>query len=95
MIINIPINIDEEHFNKLIVEDYERKIEDRIYNDIKKALCGLSYGYRITDPRDGILNIAEKCIDKVILDYKDEIIGQAAEKLAQRLSRTKAAKELL
>lgn len=94
MIINIPINIDEDQFNKLIETDYERKIEDRIYKDVRKALEEKS-GYYNRRMSDGILVIVEEQIDCILKAYKNEIIEAAADKLAERLARTKAAKELV
>lgn len=94
MIINIPINIDEDRFNKLVETDYERKIEDRIYKDICKALEEKS-GYYNKRMTDGILVMVEKQIDCILKAYKNEIIEAAADKLAERLARTKAAKELI
>ena len=94
MIINIPINIDEDRFNKLVETDYERKIEDRIYNDIRKALEEKS-GYYNRKMSDGILVMVEEQIDCILKAYKNEIIEAAADKLAKRLARTKTAKEIL
>ena len=94
MIINIPINIDEDRFNKLVETDYERKIEDRIYNDIRKALEEKS-GYYTKRMSDGILVMVEEQIDCILKAYKNEIIEAAADKLAKRLARTKTAKEIL
>lgn len=94
MIINIPINIDEDQFNKLIETDYERKIEDRIYKDVRKALEEKS-GYYNRRMSDGILVMVEEQIDCILKAYKNEIIEAAANKLAERLARTKATKELI
>lgn len=94
MIINIPINIDEDQFNKLVETDYERKIEDRIYKDVRKALEEKS-GYYNRRMSDGILVLVKEQIDCILKAYKDEIIEAAADKLAERLARTKAAKELV
>jgi len=94
MIINIPINIDEDQFNKLVETDYERKIEDRIYKDIKKALEERS-GYYSKRMTDGILALVDNRIDDLLKEHKDAIIDKAADKLAERLTRTKAAKELI
>ena len=94
MIINIPINIDEDQFNKLVETDYERKIEDRIYKDVRKALEEKSryYNRRMSD---GILVMVEEQIDCILKAHKNEVIEAAADKLAERLARTKAAKEIL
>ena len=94
MIINIPINIDEDQFNKLVETDYERKIEDRIYKDIRKSLEEKS-GYYNRRMSDGILVMVEEQIDCILKAYKNEIIEAASNKLAERLARTKAAKEVL
>lgn len=94
MIINIPINIDEDQFNKLVETDYERKIEDRIYKDIRKALEEKS-GYYHRRMSDGILVMVEEQIDCILKAYKNEVIEAAANKLAERLARTKKGKALL
>lgn len=94
MIINIPINIDEDLFNKLVETDYERKIEDRIYKDIKKALEERS-GYYNKRMTDGILALVDNQIDDLLKEHKDAIIEAASDKLAERLARTKKAKELI
>ncbi len=94
MIINIPINIDEDQFNKLVETDYERQNEDSIYKDVRKALEEKS-GYYNRRMSDGILVIVEEQIDCILKAYKNEIIEAAADKLAERLARTKAAKELI
>lgn len=94
MIINIPINIDEDQFNKLIETDYERKIEDRIYKDIRKALEEKS-GYYKRRMSDGILVMVEEQIDCILKEYKNEVIEAAADKLADRLARSKKGKALL
>lgn len=94
MIINIPINIDEDQFNKLVETDYERKIEDRIYKDVRKALEEKS-GYYNRRMSDGILVMVEDQIDCILKAYKNEVIEAAANKLAERLARSKAAKELV
>lgn len=94
MIINIPINIDEDQFNKLVETDYERKIEDRIYKDVRKALEEKS-GYYNRRMSDGILVMVEEQIDCILKAYKNEIIEAAADKLAERLARSKKGKALL
>ena len=45
--------------------------------------------------KDGLTAMIYKVIDKCIAENKDQIIELAAEKLAERLARTKAAKELI
>ena len=94
MIINIPINIDEDQFNKLVETDYDRKIDDRIYKDVRKAFEEKS-GYYNRRMSDGILVMVKEQIDCILKAYKNEIIEAAANKLAERLARTKAAKELV
>ena len=96
MIINIPIQIDEDFINNVIAVDYQSKVEKHITDmviDRLKDACGL--WNRNPTPKEGIRALVDNQIERVILnDFKDEIIDRAAEKLASRVSRTKAAKEI-
>ena len=94
MIINIPINIDEDMFNKAIENDYESKIYNEIIKKIEKALRERS-GYYSGRVSDGIVTLVDDQIGNIIDEYKEDIIERAATKLAERLARTKKGKEIL
>ena len=92
MIINVPIQISDEIVNDLVVQDYKRKVEANITKMVEDRICRAGGYYR--NKEDGIANLIDGVIGDCIEKYKDEIIEKAASKLEQRISRTKAAKEL-
>ena len=94
MIINIPLQIDDEMINSVIAADYRTKIEQNLTKQVEEDIKSQSRGWTKT-VSDGLFYMAEEAIDKVISEYKDEIIDKAADKLAERLARTKKAKEVL
>lgn len=98
MIITIPITIPDEILENTIAKDYESKITENLTNEVRKILAehDPTYYYRNgKDPHRGLESIVYKRIDMIIETYKDDIIEATAIKLAERLSKTKKAKELL
>ena len=95
MIINIPLQIDDEMINSVIAKDYQEKIEQNLTKQVEAAIKNQSRSYYNRTVSDGLFYMAEEAIDKVISEYKEEIIDKAADKLAERLARTKKAKEIL
>ena len=98
MIINIPLNIPEELLENTIAKDYESKITENLTNEVRKILANHdgSYYYRSgKDEKKGLEDWVSQKIDNYISDWKGEIIEAASDKLAERLARTKKAKELL
>lgn len=102
-IVNVAFDFDDDKVRKILEESAEKKVLDALTTDIKKSICKGAdryYGYYETKSlddsfKDSLHTMVSNKIDKVLLDYKDEIINLAADKLAERLSRTKAARELL
>ena len=103
-IVNVAFDFDDDKVRKTLEESAEKKVIDNLLTDIKKAICSKSdryyyYGYneKVSDENfeSGLKAIVYDEIDKVLLDNKDTIIELTADKLADKLSRTKAAKELL
>lgn len=96
-IVQFAIGIDDEKIKKQIEESAEKQIVDRFYKDFTRTIkkdCWSSIG---VDP--GLVNkfneMAKEAVDNIVSSHKDEIIKEAATILADRLFRTKAAKELL
>ena len=94
MIVNIPLQIDEKVIQDQLSLDYEQKIQNYIFGEIKNALYD-QCGYYSKNTLIGMTNIIRDQVDKYLEGMRDEIIEAAAERLADRLSRTKKAKELL
>ena len=98
MIINIPLSIPDEILENTIAKDYESKITENLTNEVRKIIADhdSSYYYRAgKDVNRGLTDWVSNKIDNIIKEYKDEIIESAADKLAERLARTRAAKELV
>ncbi len=99
-IVQFAIGIDDEGIRKHITESGEKQIIDRLYGDCKTALVGRAnrcWGWN--DSREDRFEIALKdlvfeAVDKVVTENKDAIIENAAQILADRIGRTKAARAL-
>lgn len=97
MIINIPLTVPDELLANTIAKDYEVKITERLTDEVRKVLLDQVRGYTYSSKNEhvGMEQIVFSKVDNVLKDYKDEIIEAASDKLAERLARTKKAKELL
>ena len=93
MIINIPLQIDDELINKAMFEDYQKKVVDNITKLVVNYLGDASGRWHGSE-KEGIQRLVNDSISDHIKEFKDEIIETAATKLADRISRAKAAKEL-
>lgn len=82
-IFNVAISVDDEGIEKKAMEYCTKKI----YEDMKgKLLRDGYYG-------GGFTGAGEVAIDKWLTDHKGEIIDAAANRIAEKISRTKAMKE--
>lgn len=98
MIINIPLTIDDELWASALARDYESKVTEKLTNEVRKCIADKdSYAYYAKDKnvKRGLEYWVNNKIDDILKEYKDDIIDAAAEKLAERLARTKKAKEIL
>lgn len=93
MIINIPLQIDDEMMNNAVLMDYQRKIEQNLTKMVENRLLQAS-GPWCKSKEEGIKAIVDGIIADVIDKYKGEIIERAATKLAERLVKAKAAQKL-
>lgn len=99
MVVNIPLNVDENLLNNSISSDLEAKANEYLYSLIDRTLIDKQkYFWVNSSDRDKIKttlqDMVEETVNNYIKEYKDEIIEMASNKLADRLARTKAAKEL-
>lgn len=96
MIINIPIQVDEVKMEEVIKRDYEQKVFGVIAEHISTALASNSSYYGTYNrEKSGMTNLINARIDKIIDENKAEILEIAGRHLADKLARTKAAKELI
>lgn len=96
MVINIPVQVDEERLEDLIAKDYQQKVHKEIVDRVLKVISQYSpYCNNYEKVESGLKVMVYDQIDEVLDRYKDEIIDAAASKLADRLARTKKAREIL
>ena len=95
MIINIPLQIDEEKMEEVIQKDYQGKVVEEIVKYIKTALTKNSTSYYGDRELNGMTELIKGEIDKFLDNHKDDIINAAGNVLAKKLARTKRGKALL
>lgn len=91
-IVQFGITIDDEAIKQTILDNAEKNIMDRITKDVLLAIFRTN-GWSDT-PTNQLRPWVEEKVDVILKENKDTIIDLAAEKLAERLARTKKAKEL-
>ena len=97
-IVQFAIGFDDKGIKERIEKSAEKQIIERLYHDIARSLAGNTRWteYPISSELEGAFRrIAKEAVDNVVNQNKDEIIKEAATILADRIFRTKAAKELL
>lgn len=76
---------------------FERATEqvvNSIRQDIMKQLTGNKKPIE-WDYTNKLRNLVEECSETFIKEYKDEIIAKTSDKLAERLAKTKAIKDMM
>ena len=88
-IVQFGITIDDEYIKKNIEKSAENVVAKEMAEQVRKALvmrwCG----------NDEPTIYFDKESTEVINEHKDEIINLAADRLAERLRRTKAVKDIV
>lgn len=92
-IIQFGIGIDDEAIIKRVEAKAEDTIMQEIRHDAKAAIFKSMYPNNSVFTRNPTDFFDEK-IDQFLKENKDEIIEVAADRLAVRLARTRAAREL-
>lgn len=95
MIINIPLQLDEQKMEEVLARDYENKITKEILSYLNKVLSSRSGRYATNSTLDGMSVFVKEQINDFLETHKDEVIKAAADELAVRLARSKRGKELL
>ena len=94
MIINIPLQIDDEMISSAVTKDYQRKIEENLTKLVEKSILSHA-GYYHSTKESGMNTLVENAVEKTIDKYRDQIIEQAAQELAKRIARTKRGQAIL
>lgn len=88
--IPVTLGIDEEAIEKKISSDIERHVLSEISKKIQKNLFDENYYSK----ESWVETVARAEILKMLTVKEEEIIDKAAEKLADKLSRSKAVREI-
>ena len=91
-ILQFAVNIDDNAIIETIKNSAEKQITNRLYDDIKNIIFeNTGYYQRKSEPT---IFVGSKFDDFLEQNY-DKILDMAAEKLAEKLARTKRGKAIL
>lgn len=91
--IPVTIGVDEEKIAKEIHDNVEEKVVDKITSEVEKIIFDKGSYYR-RDSDEPLRNMIKFNISEILRKNEDKIIKLAADSLAEKLSRTKAVKEV-
>jgi hypothetical protein len=94
-IVQFGISIDDDRITKAIEEKAEKEIIHHLHQRIDNILFEARYYGGRCDPNEGLRTWAKERFDMWLNENKDALIDCAGKYLAEKLSRTKAARELL
>ena len=95
-IIQVSLDMDTEHIQKIIEEQAAKQIIADIQRSVEEALfkhATLFNPKPTANNRNGFSDLLQHKIDEYLEEIKPDVIEITAKKLAERLSRTKAVKE--
>lgn len=93
-IVQFGIGIDDQFIKERIEARAEDEIMKELTLDIKRVIFQTEY-YRRDEFTKNPSDFIERKIDTLLDKHKDKIISMAADRLAERLAKTKKAKEML
>lgn len=97
-IFNVAIEFEDEHIQQVIYKQAENEVIKKVILDVENAIYNHScWNQNDSNERNrqGVTQLVKDYTDQFFTDNKDAIIAETSKILADRLSRTKAAKELV
>ena len=91
-ILQFAVGIDDDAIVKRIEENAEKNITKELRDKVGRVMFGINYR---GDEIDAITRWTESVFREYLNEHNDEIVKLAAKCLAEKLSRTKAVKEML
>lgn len=88
----VTIGVNEEEIAKRIEENVEKQVIKEITNKVEELIYN-KHGYSYYAQRKPLQSLIDDRVEKLLNENRDALIEMAAEKLADKLSRTKAVKE--
>ena len=92
-IIQFGVTIDDEKIVKTAEAKVEKIINEVVKADIYEALTGIRE-YNKYEYSKRLMILVNNTMEKFCIENKEEIINLAADRLAEKLSRTKTVKEV-
>lgn len=97
-IFNIAIDMDDERIVNAVCEKAESKIIEKLEHDVEDTMFS-HYGWSSDrwnpNKRNGLSEILQDKFEEFLDENRDDILNRAGKYLAEKLSRTKKARELL
>ena len=93
-IVQFAISIDDDKIKRNIENNVEKQVVNKIKGDCMKALVGKK-SITNCDYTQKLKEMVDDNIQNFLAENNDEIIKIAADKLSEKLSRTKAVKEAI
>lgn len=87
-ILQFAVNIDDDAIKKIVIEKASKDVAKEIKENLWHTY-NTGYGF------SGYSDLAEKCMNQVLVEHKDEIINRVANSLYESLRRTKKYKDAL
>lgn len=95
-IVQFAVGIDDDSIIKYVQEHARNQIINELKKDVINKMFDGKYINHNADPkRDSLSDFTKDIVLSIIEPYKDVIVEKAAANLADRLVRTKIAKEAL
>lgn len=93
-IVQFAVSIDDAAIEKSVMEHAEEKIIKEIKQQIMDNIFDREWS-RHASEKSPLSDFSKRILEEWLSQHKDHIIEEAAKYLADRLLRTKAAKEML
>ena len=88
-LVQFTISVDDAHIAQMVESRAAKTMEDEVLKVCKSQIGGEANYWSSGEPGP----MLKKAVDQFMNDNREEIIDRAADKLAERLSRTKIVKE--
>ena len=94
-ILQFAVNIDDDAIVKNIIKNAEKNITKELEKQVRSCLFKTGTDYYGRDYNAGMTTWMENYVKEFFITNKDEIIYAAANKLANKMIKTKAVKEAI
>lgn len=92
-IVQFAVGIDDNAIAQRVEESAEKQIIKDIKQDVMNKIFQSYYRNSDATRKDPLSDFSKGLVESFLNEHKDEILDKAAMHLADKLSRTKAAKE--